>query len=249
MKTQQSGIGTKHYARQQLPRIPQEQIYAAAEARRRRTTADVPVHDTGYELEEDEEYYVTRPHSSARRYNTDTEGVQIIRQGNRQFVIHDELPSVRQRQLQPEPQPHRHMNPLVWIGAALSLMIIGFFVFSTMSGFIQAKQEDLQFGQLRHFTINAVVGHADSTTSPSHFIGENNNGDIYVIELPGGETSKAHIYQITTIPHNTGNPPVSISFQDINGDGKLDMLVQIGDQDNPITIILLNNGSQFVTKL
>ena len=38
--------------------------------------------------------------------------------------------------------------------------------------------------------------------------------------------------------------PVSLSFQDVNHDGKIDMLVAIGDS-NPYTVVLLNNGTQF----
>jgi hypothetical protein len=57
------------------------------------------------------------------------------------------------------------------------------------------------------------------------------------------------IYQIETVPGNAGNPPVRISFQDMNGDGRLDMLVQIGDGSATLYVTLFNNGSGFVSKL
>jgi hypothetical protein len=110
-------------------------------------------------------------------------------------------------------------------------------------------QNDWTFGKQRHFEINAVVGHLDSQTNPSHFTAENTNGEIIVIELPGGNVSKAKIYQIETVPNNTGNPPVKLSFQDMNGDGKPDMLVAIGDGSATLYITLWNNGSEFVSKL
>jgi hypothetical protein len=36
--------------------------------------------------------------------------------------------------------------------------------------------------------------------------------------------------------------PVTLSFSDVNGDGKLDMVLHILDQ----TIVFLNNGTKFV---
>jgi hypothetical protein len=206
-----------------------------------------------YELEEDERYYSTRPPTSAVRYRTTAQDEDLIfKQGNKRFVVHPP----KQRQLPPPPIPKQvnlkykfHFHPLVWVGAALFIMIFGFIALNALGSWIQAKQDDLTYGQKRHFEIDAVVGHADTSSNPSHFIAENNNGNIYVIELPGGDSSKAKIYQITDIAGNEGNPPVKLSFQDINRDGKLDLIVQIGDPGNAVTIILFNNGSQFVSKL
>jgi hypothetical protein len=46
-----------------------------------------------------------------------------------------------------------------------------------------------------------------------------------------------------------GNPPIKLSFQDMNGDGKPDMLVQVGDGNAMLYVTLWNNGSEFVSKL
>jgi hypothetical protein len=128
-------------------------------------------------------------------------------------------------------------------------MLFGWIALNFLSTWIQARHDDLVYGQMRHFDINAVVGHTDSSTSPSHFTAENNNGNIFVIELPGGDSSKAKIFQITTIPGNDGNPPVRVSFQDVNHDGKPDMVVQIGDDTAMLKVILFNNGQTFVSKV
>jgi hypothetical protein len=48
---------------------------------------------------------------------------------------------------------------------------------------------------------------------------------------------------------NEGNPPVKVSFQDLNADGKLDMIVTIGDPRSSFTVMLFNDGTQFVSKL
>jgi hypothetical protein len=210
-----------------------------------------------YELEEDERYYTTRQPTSARRYTTSADD-HVIRQGNRKFVIHDEYPPVRQRRLQPpqdheeepEPKPRRHMHFLVWIGAALFIMLFGWIALSALGSWWQAKQDDWTYGiSPRTYQTDAVVGHNDSPGSPTHFIALNNKGQIIILELPGNDASKARSYSITTITNNDGNPPVRVSFQDLNKDGKPDMLIEIGDPGSVVTIILFNNGTEFVSKL
>jgi hypothetical protein len=236
---------------------PEDQPYVTGSMAAHRAHGQVFVDDE-QEIEEDESYYSTHLPTSARRYNT-TSDEYIIRQGNRKFVVHDSYPPVRQRRQLPPPhryrdeqatpKPRHRTSFLVWIGAAICIMLFGFVAFSSLGTWVQAKQDDWTYGQTRHFTMNAVVGHTDSPSNPSHFIAENDRGNIFVIELPGGEASRAKIYQITTIPGNEANPPVRLSFQDINHDGKLDLVVQIGDTGNAVTVILLNNGSQFVSKV
>jgi hypothetical protein len=236
---------------------PEDTSYHSSKMHQRRTVEDEALNEDEYQ-----DVWPPRMPTSSRRYQsipdvtTRNGASQIYRQGNKTFVVHDEFPPVRQRQL-PQPnnyveealKPRRPLHWLVWVGVALFVMIVGWIGLSTLSSFIQTKQDDWTYGQTRHFTLDAVVGHNDSTFNPSHFIAENDKGDVYVIELPGGDASKAHIYQITAVPGNNGNPPVRLSFQDLNRDGKLDMLVQIGDAGNYITVILFNNGSQFVSKL
>jgi len=213
-----------------------------------------------YELEEDEEYYVTRPHTSVRRYQHIPD--VTTKQGRVNVVEHYHKQPLRahRRELLPPSQrdieddehiqfkPHR-FHPLAWIGIFCIFLVLGWFGLSAVTTWYQGVQNDWTYGQQRHFEINAVVGHGDSQTNPSHFTAENNNGQIIVIELPGGNVSKAKIYQIETVPGNTGNPPVKLSFQDMNADGKPDLLVQIGDNSATLYVTLFNNGSEFISKL
>jgi len=215
-----------------------------------------------YELEEDEEYYVTRPHSSVRRY----QGVPIDTKAGRVNVVehyHDQplrahrpqlqLPRQRERYTDEVEQihvtPHRRVHPLLWIGVFGIFLVAGWTGLNFVTSWYQGVQNDWTYGKDRHYEINAVVGHTDSATNPSHFTAENNNGQIIVIELPGGNVNKAKIYQIETVPGNTGNPPVKLSFQDMNAYGKPDMVVQIGDGAAMLYVTLFNNGSEFVSKL
>jgi hypothetical protein len=68
------------------------------------------------------------------------------------------------------------------------------------------------------------------------------SGTIEVVEINTQVPKDDHIYAITTA--SDSSTPVSIRFQDVNHDGKIDMLVTIGDS-NPYTVVMLNNGSVF----
>ena len=149
-----------------------------------------------------------------------------------------------------EPLRRRWFKPqwLIFIGIAILLMIAGFVAFSDLGSWWQTHQDDASFGNPRTFQIDAVVGHGDSDSNPSHFIALNLKGDIIVIEIPGGNAKKMLSYPITTLPGNQGNLPVRLVFQDFDHDGRIDLLVQIGDLPTTITYMLFNNGTQFVGK-
>ena len=86
----------------------------------------------------------------------------------------------------------------------------------------------LRYGYPRVYQTNAVVGHTDSASHPSHFLAINLNGRIEIIEWPGGESSHMRVY---TGPQlfgpNSDQQPVTLLFADVNGDGKSDMLLEV----------------------
>src|SRR5947208_2834866 len=75
---------------------------------------------------------------------------------------------------------------------------------------------------------DAVVGHGDSATQPTHFIAINLNRQVSVIEIPGGDISKA---VAISGPYLFGEgedlTPVKLDVTDLNGDGKADLLVDV----------------------
>ena len=239
MRTQQSGLGQRTTAQQ-----PASRNYAGHSA---------GIHpEDDYELEEDEEYYVTRPHTSARRYDLIPD--QVIRQGNRTYHVRQGSPPVPRRQHQyiedeEEPKPRHRVHWFVYVGIALFAVIAIWQGLNGLAYFWQQKQDDWTYGKNRVYTTDAVVGHNDSPQNPSHFIAVNDKGNIYVIELQGGDTSKSRIYNITTIEGNTNNPPVMLFFQHLTRSGRVDMIVQIGDPGSTFDINLFNNGTSFVSNL
>ena len=135
---------------------------------------------------------------------------------------------------------HLHWFAVLGIGMLfmLALVVVGNAVISWWT----IHQDDAMYGRPRTFQIDAVVGHNDSADNPSHFEAINLNRHIIVIELPGGDSSKARIYNITTLFGNGQElTPVTLSFKDVNNDGLLDMEVHIQGQ----IIVFINENGQF----
>jgi hypothetical protein len=120
-------------------------------------------------------------------------------------------------------------------------MAAQFLLLSSAGTWIQTTIDDLTYGRPRTFNIDAVVGHSDSTANPSHFIAINLNRHVEVIEQPGGDSSKMKVYQITTLFGDGEDlTPVTLSFRDLTGNGKLDMLIHI---DNTVIAYINDNGT------
>ena len=211
--------------------------------------------ESDYELEEDEEYYVTRPHSSVRRYNQppqrDTlDDVDILKGAS----VHPRRSNVKpypgSGKLSHATTPSRKQGwlqdkrfPLIAVIVGMLLMAALFVMLSAFSSWWQVHQDDVTYGRPRTYQVDAVVGHNDSPTNPSHFIFLNLNRHVVIIELPGGNTSHSRIYNGPTLFGDGQNlTPVTAEFRDVNGDGKPDMIVHIQDQ----RLVFLNDGTQFV---
>src|SRR5713101_7357140 len=86
--------------------------------------------------------------------------------------------------------------------------------------------DDLRYGRPRTFQIDAYVGHNEAPGMPSHFLAVNLHGRIEVIELPGGDASHARIYIGPQLYGSDADLiPVTLSFIDVNGDKKPDMIM------------------------
>jgi hypothetical protein len=211
--------------------------------------------ESDYEIEEDEEYYVTQPRSSVRRYNQPVQrdtlddvdistGASIHKRRTRATpypnsgkLSHDEATSWRQGWRQDK------RFPLIAVVVGMLLMAALFLMLNTLGSWWQIHQDDVTYGRPRTYQVDAVVGHNDSATNPSHFIFLNLNRHVEIIEFPGGDSTHARIYTGPTLFGNGQDlTPVTGVFKDVNGDGKIDMVVQIQDQ----RLVYINDGTQFV---
>ncbi|MBV9256660.1 MAG: hypothetical protein JO215_01435 [Ktedonobacteraceae bacterium] len=129
----------------------------------------------------------------------------------------------------------------VYVGLAMLVMLIGWIALSSLASWWQVTQDDWHYGRPRTFQTDAVVGHDDSAADPSHFIAINLQRHVEIIEVPGGDAAKAKIYVgPVLIGQGQDLAVVKLSFKDVNGDGKPDMIVSI--QDSRFVFINENGG-------
>src|SRR5258708_17724718 len=120
----------------------------------------------------------------------------------------------------------RGAHPLLYLGIGMLAMLTLWTVLSLAVSWGSTTWNDLQYGRPRTFQIDALVGHNEAGGTPSHFIALNLNGRIEVIEFPGGDGSKARIYLGPQLYGTDANlQPVTLSFVDVNGTHRPDMLI------------------------
>jgi hypothetical protein len=91
---------------------------------------------------------------------------------------------------------------------------------------IRTGLDDLHYGRPRTYQVDAVVGHGDSATSPTHFIALNLHSHVEVIECPAGNCTRARIYVGPVIYGNDSDlVPVTLAFPDPAHSGHPDMIV------------------------
>jgi hypothetical protein len=138
--------------------------------------------------------------------------------------------------------PAQKRFPLIAVLGGMSIAIILVVGLSVVGSWWRVYQDDLHYGRPRTYQFDAVVGHNDSSSNPTHFILINLNRHVEIIEFPGGDASHARIYMGPTL-YGDGQDltPVTGEIRDVNGDGKPDLIVHIQDQ----TIVFINDGTEF----
>ena len=165
------------------------------------------------------------PSSAIRR---DTQGNQVIRRGNRQFVLHNE----------PPPKRKVHWTLILGIGMALMLGLWAGLIWA--SNWWTQHQLDATYGFPRTYQVDAVIYAGDTADHPSHYIFLNLNGTVQIIELPHGDSAHARIYKGPTIFSDQGAlVPVTGEFKNVGG--KVEMLIHIQNQ----LVVYVNDGTQF----
>ena len=135
-----------------------------------------------------------------------------------------------------------HGHPLLYLGIGMLGMLALWTILVFLVGWVSTTLDDIHYGRPRTFQIDAVVGHNDSAASPSHFIAINLNGHIEVIEMPGGDASHARIYIGPQLfGTNDDLVPVTLSFVDVNGDKKPDMIIHFQASQ----VVFINDAGGF----
>lgn len=218
----------------------QQRRYHSIPLRRQapRTTEDAPTRQQSYVShaampalpDEDEQYQPRRLPTSTRRYQGTED---ILQQGNKRLVI---------RHVQ-APPPRRSVHWLFPIGLTITAMLVVYSLSMWVVTTWQAHSLDSLYGMPRTYQLDAVVGHHDSAAHPSHFIFENLQGHVFILEIPGGDVTHARIYNGPVLfGPDAATVPVTGRFVDSQKLGHPDLLILIGTQ----TLLYQNDGTQFV---
>jgi hypothetical protein len=131
------------------------------------------------------------------------------------------------------------------------IMLLLFFGIIYGGSWWQAHQADSTGGGYPTSQIDAVVGHnSDSQSNPSYFIAINRHRHIVITEWPAGDATKAKTYtgSLTLMGDGQDLAPITLSFRDVNGDGRPDMIITVGAQGqggNIIQMVMINDGTGF----
>jgi len=136
--------------------------------------------------------------------------------------------------------PRRRVHWLVYLGCGMVALLLLWIVGTLTLSWWQGYQDDLHYGHPRTYQTDARVGHNDAQT-PSHFVALNLNHRVEVVEFPGGDATKARVYLgPTLIGQNSDLDIVSVSFKDVNGDGKPDLILSV---DTAKYLYINDNGA------
>ena len=133
-------------------------------------------------------------------------------------------------------------HPLFWLGAGLLVALLIWAGMTQILNWGNNALNTMRYGYPRTFQTDAVVGHHDSASLPSHFLAINLHGLIEVIEWPGGDASHARVYVGPQLfGSNSDQEPVTLRFIDLNGDHLPDMVIEVqGSQ-----IVFMNDQGGF----
>jgi hypothetical protein len=139
-------------------------------------------------------------------------------------------------------------HPIFYIGIFLMILVVFLTAYTLIPPALQKWSDDRTYGFPRTFQTDANVGHG----GVEHFIALNNHGTIEVLEIPTNPSpmSQPRLYIIVRLSNQGADlVPATVSFPDVNGDGKPDLQVTVLNSANPSVWILFNNGTTFVPKL
>lgn len=150
-----------------------------------------------------------------------------------------------------QPAPRHLVSDAQWpvqIGRLGSYVRLGLWILfaamclSALSGWGKIWIDDVRYGRPRTHQLSGRVGHNEAGGELTHFVAMNINRRVVVIELPGGDVAKAQTLQGPYLfGANEDLTPVILRVQDINADGKNDLIVGVKHEE----IVYVNTGDAF----
>ncbi len=173
---------------------------------------------------------------------------------NQRTAAHNQLRRVPQTAYRParQAEPEAKSSPLAFLfnpsqlltSAMLvgALAIILYFGITSLMAWTQIKMDDFKYGRPRTSQLDAFVGHGEANGTPSHFVAMNLNRRVTIMEFPGGDVTKPMVLVGPTLfGRDQDLTVVKLQVEDINGDNKPDLTVQVKDE----RLVYINEGAAF----
>lgn len=105
--------------------------------------------------------------------------------------------------------------------------------------FVTATYDQWHYGDARLTQLDADVGHGGT----SHLIASYYHGHIVVIEILVSNPQENRVYVLSGFSDLPTSPVLTLSVQDLNGDGKPDLVIKI--EGTALQAVLFNEGKTF----
>ena len=157
--------------------------------------------------------------------------------------------AVNQRSLRPAQQARARGSALpgglhsAIYGVTIILAAVAIYVVvGLLVGKAHVLIDDLRYGHPRTVQLDAFVGHEETAGQPTHLMAINLNRQITIVELPGGDASKA---RTLAGPYLFGAEedltPPHLTLRDMDGDGNVDLVLDIRNEQ----VVYLNRDGMF----
>ena len=156
-------------------------------------------------------------------------------------VTHKSMRSARGARSGTTAQPQRLYSTMYATTLILAAVAI-YVLISFMLGKAQIVIDDFRYGRPRTTQLDAFVGHEEANGQPTHLLAINLNRQATIIELPGGDATKA---RTITGPYLFGAEedltPLRLSVRDMDADGQVDLLLDVRNEQ----VVYLNKEGVF----
>ena len=146
---------------------------------------------------------------------------------------------------------HSRQHPFPWVKITAGLLVAAlvlWMLIRTILAIVDVCTDvsnTYHYGPNRTTVVSGVFGHNDSQTNQTEIVAINLHGTLLIEAVPSGDISKAKIYStgLSLLGDAGAKTPIILTIQDLNGDHKPDVLIQLPGQS--ITLKLLNTGNDF----
>jgi hypothetical protein len=146
--------------------------------------------------------------------------------------------------IEPRAPDWRRVSPTSLLTAMVSALALLALVVLTQHGiaWTQARLDDLRYGTPRTVQLVGAVGGGDSDVAPTRFIGLNLDGQVSILVIPAGDTSRLAALQGPYVIGRDGPQVVPhLKLADATGDGQADLLLTVRGE----TVIYVNHEGVF----